>query len=394
MFHKRNIIIFFTAFLLSACAVSSNFQQEMIGLTPGSNAFELNFAWYSNDGSQTLVHIFDESNEIVIKENGFSGNASKGKFFHKAVVKGLKPNTQYKYSVSGDGTNWSDKYDYKTPKPGTFRFAAVGDPQLINDLGFEGSTAEGWKKTVTRIAAHNVNFIAGAGDQVDNGGDESEYAIFFAPPQLRNIPYAPVMGNHDVNDLFTYHFNLPNSSGGSLEEQGNYWYLYNNVLFVVLNTSPWPGSKQAAESFIRRFDAVFNAAKSENVGKYNWIIVQHHRSTRSAARHSVEDESIKHYKEAGFEDLMAKHDVSLVLAGHDHVYARSNPINGVIYITLNSSSGTKYYDTVESVDGDIKVHFQNNKPGYAIFDVKGDAITAEVYEAEGDTVVDGFSILP
>jgi len=393
MFHRKNIIIFIAAFLLGACFESSNFQAEMIGLTPGSNTSELNFAWYSNEGSQAFVRIFDEDSKIVATEKGVSGLASKGKFFHKAEVKGLKPNTAYKYSVSGDSISWGDKYNYRTPRPDAFRFAAVGDPQLSNNfLSADKSHIEGWKNTVAEIAACNVDFIAGVGDQVDSGNDENEYANFFAPSELRSIPFAPAMGNHDVSDLFSYHFNLPNSSSGSLEEQGNYWYLYNNVLFVALNTAPWQTSKETAESYIRRFDSTFNAAKSANAGKYKWIIVQHHKSTRSVAMHSISDD-MRFYKEAGFEDLMAKHGVNLVLAGHDHVYARSNPINGVIYITLNTSSGIKYYDPVDSIEtSSIALYFQNKKPQYAILDVDGNAITAEVYETESDAVVDRFVV--
>lgn len=365
--------------MLGACSSSPNFQLENISLTPGSNTSELNFAWYSNENAEAFVGIFDESGKIIATEKGISGTASNGKLFHKAVAKGLKPNTKYKYSISGDGVNWGKKHDYKTPKPDAFRFAAVGDPQLRNDL--DESTAESWKRTVARIAAHSVDFIAGMGDQVDSGGDENEYASFFAPPELRNIPYAPAMGNHDVNSLFAYHFNLPNSSDGSLDEQANYWYLYNNVLFVVLNT--------AIKPYIQRYDSTLSAAKNANAGKYKWIIVQHHKSTRSVAMHSA-GEDIKTYKEAGFEDLMASHGVSLVLAGHDHVYARSNPINGVIYITLSSASGAKYYEPIEPVGSEINIYFQNHKPEYAIFDVDGDKIIAEVYEADGDLVVDGF----
>lgn len=111
---------------------------------------------------------------------------------------------------------------------------------------------------------------------------------------MTSIPYAPAVGNHDRHYMFADHFNLPNqmesltevkttfrgqNSGTSqshgnyiqateneiknnaasngvtpnsdgqydfserrdMETQGNYYYLYNNVLFVTLNTSAYPG---------------------------------------------------------------------------------------------------------------------------------------------------------
>jgi predicted phosphodiesterase len=398
MLKKSRLLFYAFAIFAMACSDTYESKPEMLGITPGSDISELNFAWYSDEGGKAFVSVFNESGEVVATGKGISGAASKGKFFHKASVNGLSPNTKYKYFISNDSANWSDGYGYKTPKTDAFKFAAIGDPQIGGDLStdLDDDGIEEWRKTVAKIAAHNADFIASAGDHVDNGEDETEYASFFAPPELRNIPFAPALGNHDMNNdskLFIYHFNLPNSPGGSLKEYANYWYLYNNVLFVALNTAPWPNSREEAESSVQRFDAALSAAKKANAGKYDWIIVKHHRSTRSVARHSAGDD-IKRYKEAGFEDLMEKHGVDIVLAGHDHVYARSRPINGVIYITLNSSSGSKYYDPIIDSAGlaenQIEKHFQNRKPSYAIFSVIGKTISAEFYDIYSDASADRF----
>jgi hypothetical protein len=227
-----------------------------------------------------------------------------------------------------------------------------------------------------KIMAKGVSFIASGGDQVDkSAGDEVEYTNFFAPPGLRNLPFAPVSGNHDNHLNFNYHYNLPNAQNFPNEtvatETGrNYFYLYNNILFVVLNTAPYPTSTVEAQPGVERFNQTLTAAKAAYAGKYDWLIVQHHKSTASVADH-LADRDIQYYVEAGFEKVMSDHKVDFVLAGHDHVYARSYPLEGKdggkvsvpdktanvggkapntytnpgkpIYLTFTTGSGLKYY---------------------------------------------------
>ncbi len=401
------------------------FEPEMLGLVPGATIAELRFTWYSDEGSannKTFVQIFDANGSLVKEAEGISGKASTGKLYHKAAITDLTPNTQYKYSVSNNGTDWSNKYNYKTPKSAAFKFAATGDQHQISAprvITIEGSSytitdnaIEMWGQTLGKIATHNVDFIAGVGDQVDSAKVEKGYTNFFAPPQMKNIPYAAAMGNHDIDSIFFCHFNLPNHtarnalfdfSGGKTVINGNYWYLYNNVLFVVLNTAFfYPNDLPGAQSSIERFDAVFTSAKAANIGKYDWIIVQHHESTRSVGSHA-EDKEVLLNKEAGFETLMDKHGADIVLAGHDHVYVRTKPMKGgkaatdgkgAIYITLTAAASPKFYPIVTKLDDKsiMEKTLQNNRRGFAIFDVNGTSISFKAYDAERDVIVDSLSL--
>jgi hypothetical protein len=149
---------------------------------------------------------------------------------------------------------------------------------------------------------------------------------------------------------------------------GNYYYLYNNILFVGLNTSE--GNQNSTNlnvtPHITRFRATLTAATTTHAGKYDWLIVHHHKSTASVAQHLV-DADIENYVKGGFETLMSEFRVDFVLAGHDHVYARSYPLKGMdngkvsipdktktgndltgvtdpIYLTFTTGSGLKYYE--------------------------------------------------
>jgi len=135
--------------------------------------------------------------------------------------------------------------------------------------------------------------------------------------------------------------------------------------------------------YIDRFDKTISNAKEANKGKFTWLFVQHHKSTASVADH-LADLDIQYYVEAGFEELMTKHGVDFVLAGHDHVYSRSFPLigkkngtpsvpdrsqggsviikpNGTIYVTVTTGSGLKYYD-LYNASGNLYVKNNENYP--------------------------------
>ena len=410
------------------------FEPEMLTLAPGATIAELRLAWYSDSAAtnnKSCVRVYNASGTVVAeKDTTMSRNgATAGKRYHKIAVTGLAPNTQYKYSVSNNGTDWSNRYDYKTPKADAFKFATTGDQHQIGAprvIQIEGSNftitdnaIEVWGQTLAKIDARGVDFIAGVGDQVDSStynslSGERGYANFFAPPQMKRIPYAAAMGNHDIDSAFFLHFNLPNYTGGNAPWtydiqarktviNGNYWYLYNNVLFVVLNTSMfYPSDLAGAQSSVERFDVAFTSAKTAYAGKYDWIIVQHHESTRSVGSHA-EDKEVLLNKEAGFEALMDKHGVDIVVAGHDHVYVRTKPMKGgmaatdgkgTIYITLTAAASPKFYPIVTRlVDNSImEKTLQNNQRGYAIFDVNGKSISFNAYRADTDVSVDSFTL--
>ncbi|MCL1872991.1 MAG: S-layer homology domain-containing protein [Clostridiales bacterium] len=401
-------------------------QADTLTLTPGADTGKINFTWYADTaaGDKSVVKIGPAATfpEGAVEVSGTSGAASSGKLWHKISVSSLTANTSYKYCVSNDGSLFGEVYSYKTPKAESFKFAVTGDPQLTTGLQDstssrkDESTAKGWQDTVAAIAARGVDFIAGVGDQVDltNNGSEAEYTNFFAPDALRSLPFSPAVGNHDRHYLFNYHYNLPNeqsftpvvNAGNASNEQyktmevaGNYYYLYNNALFVVLNDSGYPESKEVAAKYISLFDETLQAATTAHAGQYTWLFVQHHKSTASVADH-IADTDIQYYVEAGFEKLMDEYSVDFVLAGHDHVYARSYPMldgvldktgasgtvnatltkggdgastatnpNGTVYFTTTTGSGLKYYELFNNA-GNLYVKTNSAYP-YLVEDLFG-----------------------
>lgn len=310
----------------------------------------------------------------------------------------------------------------------------------------DGTNQTGWATMLDKLMQENVNLVVSAGDQVEDQswGKSSEYAAFFAPKEMSSILYAPAVGNHDRHYMFADHFNLPNemlvdgsegvlsqvkttfrgqNSGTSqshgnyiqatadeianqsesngvtpnaegqydfterreMETKGNYYYLYDNVLFVTLNTGAYPGGNDA-------------------------------------------------------EKVMDEFDVDFVLGGHDHVYSRSyvlkdgqrnserldtiNDPDGTIYLTENCCSDMQYYTPFEKLDKNNNADFpilangesgsasylegnlpvgnqewnQEYSPSYAIFDVTDQKISVNVYNLSGESdapdseLIDSFSV--
>jgi len=370
--------------------ISANVDVQTLGLTPGNDTTEVYLNWYSkgtDTGKVAKVRFIRgklTSGTELIEKDGSATAVGTAYTQHKAVVTGLKPGSSYQYAVSSDGNNWSIEYDFKVPAAGAFKFAVITDPQLTTSASSTNkgkvdpnsrypatsfTTTQSWTETIQKVADAGVSFIASCGDQVDGGSDELEYTNFFTPPGLRELPLSPVMGNHDPLNksvLFFNHFNIPNEQGSAADTSlgANYYYLYNNILFVVLNTSAYASSSNAA-SYISRFKTTIRNAKTAHAGKYDWLIVQHHKSTASVGTHCA-DTDLQSYVEAGFEKLMSDEKVDFIIAGHDHVYARSYPLQGMdggkvsvadktnntntfnnpgnpIYFTFNTASGLKYY---------------------------------------------------
>lgn len=440
-----------------------------------------------------------------IKDNKYTDT---GKLVCKTTINNLIPDTKYKYYISNDGgTTWSNEYTYTTPSNNEFTFGFTSDPQIketkeTNSNGWnpsDGTNQTGWATMMETLEKQGVDLIVSAGDQVEDQswGKSSEYEAFFAPQEMSSIPFAPTVGNHDRHYMFADHFNLPNqmrpltavkttfrgqNSGTSqshgnyiqatadeinkntpsngvtpnsegqydfverrdMETQGNYYYLYNNVLFVTLNTSAYPGGNDIenidnsdvpsaskdnseAEAMINNFSQTLKSATSEYKDQYQWIIVTHHKSTQTVAKHAA-DSDIENYVDAGFEKLMDEYKVDFVLGGHDHVYSRSyvlkdgqrnserldtiNDSQGTVYITGNCSSDMQYYTPFEKLDKNNNADYpvlangkvgsaaylegdslpignqewnQEDSPSYALFNVENNKISVKVYNLDGDS---------
>jgi len=380
-----------------------------LNLQPGADETEMNIAWYlSGSHAETCYaqvapasamtdDLFPEADAAE-----FSGTAdwiTGGYRANKLTVTGLQANTEYVYRV-GNGENWSDTFRFTTRDSACYSVLFVADPQ-IGASGATVSDTRGWQETLTRAVTTfpDASFILSAGDHVQSLSDETEYEKFFSPAQLRSLPMASAVGNHDDGGNCAAHYFYPNEStlGGTVSGY-DYWFTYGNTLYMVLNSNNRDETEHG--EFMRQ--AVEAAG-----GDIRWKIVMFHHSIYCSASHSLENSTVtlrdKLYP------LMDEYGVDVVLMGHDHCYTRTyqmlgnvaqnglesvavNP-SGTLYITGSSASGSMYYVLKDADSAYRAVRWPENAALYSCITISDASFSIATYETSTNALIDQYTIL-
>ncbi|WP_198525787.1 purple acid phosphatase family protein, partial [Corynebacterium otitidis] len=375
-------------------------------LTIGADSTSRNLAWYSSRNDVHFVQVVKEgeefTNETPAIEAWRPGKTTSLEYNQFATLSGLEPNTTYSYRVGSAKTGWTQPLSFTTGAgTGDFEFLLFGDPQ-VGASGNLAADEAGWVDTVDLATQSHpgAEMLFSVGDQVEVSFNERHYDAFLAPRQLREMPLVTVNGNHDVGSkAYEQHFNLPNvneSAGRAAlptSSGGDYWFIYNDVLFVVLNSNN--PDVNAHEQFVR--DVV--AAHGDEA---TWKVMSFHHSIFSVAKH-YKDLNVRRMRES-FPPLISELGFDVVLQGHDHSYTRSYLLdeNGrpaqeleesgqdlveagdgeVLYLTANSASGSKFYD-VKAPDAEyVSVINQEKIRNYTKVDVTADTLTFDTYRSE------------
>jgi hypothetical protein len=356
--------------------------QSAVILGVGANETQRMVSWYTSADTAQSIEVAPTSavvagafpsDAVTFAASGGANIATSGGFNRHATITGLKENTAYSYHV-GSAEGWSATYSFKTQSfEGDYDFLFYGDPQ-IGSSGDVAKDQAGWQDTVDVSLAANPNaeLLVSGGDQVETANTEAQWNAFLAPDKLRSYPWAATIGNHDVGGkAYEQHLATPNTdrsaafyasgSPNTTTSGGDYWYIYKDVLFIDLNSNSYAtaqggGGDAAHLSYVTD---VINQHGAE--AKYK-VLVYHH-SIYSAADHAKDADN--KVRRVDFPTTFSNLGVDLVLQGHDHSYTRSyaikngskaNPAEqpgdadvfpgpgGVLYVTANSASGSKYYD--------------------------------------------------
>lgn len=233
------------------------------------------------------------------------------------------------------------------PESENFTFIFTSDAQI----GASETQADGrnWRELITKAVRYtpDARFIVHAGDQAENG-TKAQYDEFFSPTEFQALPIAAVAGNHDSEDMnFQAHLSLPNK-GSKLS--GNYYFVYGKVIFLCLDSN---------NTVVEEHESFISSALADNPDA-NWRIAVFHHSIYSEGSHSDSNKILK--LRENLVPIMDQFNIDLALMGHDHTYSRTHPLkngrlaegtfkkdgenmcyDGTVYLTSNSSSGSKYY---------------------------------------------------
>ena len=141
----------------------------------------------------------------------------------------------------------------------------------------------------------------------------------------------------------------------------------------------------------------------------DWKAVVFHHSIFSVANHAY-DTDILQRREA-LVPVFKELDVDVVLMGHDHVYVRSDMMDGmtpevtervessvtnpdgILYVTVNSASGSKFYNIKNEEFAYAAVKSQEKVPNISNVEVTEDSFKITTYRVSDMSVVDSFTIL-
>ena len=417
-------------------------------LTIGKDQSERNFTWYSKSKEQgyleiveandqkdfsnatkikavtsdknTTFDINDKSNAKVKIEKDKKDQALKDLYELKDMsnsqvnIKNLKPNTKYMYRVYNGNGKKSQVFEFTTQPKGGFTFVLAGDPQI--GAGKFYADRDKWEKALGTIKKQvpQMSFLYSLGDQVNEytSKSELEYSGYIERENAKGITFATLIGNHDSQaNSYSQHFALPNlQAEGKTEAGSNYYFVYNNTLFIQLNSNNMNTAEHKAT-----IEKAIEMTKNQNI---KWKVVGFHHAIYSAATHANDDDIIK--RRAEYPALMKQYGIDLIVSGHDHVYTRSRMMNGGVaiesernftdkskeegkvpskyvnpkgqlYLTANSASGSKHYDLVEFKDY-MAVRDQHYKPNFTEVKVTDKSIIATTYETDSLKVVDQVEI--
>ena len=417
-------------------------------LTIGKDQSERNFTWYSKSKEQgyleiveandqkdfsnatkikavtsdknTTFDINDKSNAKVKIEKDMKDQALKDLYELKDMsnsqvnIKNLKPNTKYMYRVYNGNGKKSEIFEFTTQPKGGFTFVLAGDPQI--GAGKFYADRDKWEKALGTIKKQvpQMSFLYSLGDQVNEytSKSELEYSGYIERENAKGITFATLIGNHDSQaNSYSQHFALPNlQAEGKTEAGSNYYFVYNNTLFIQLNSNNMNTAEHKA--------TIEKAIEMTKNQKIKWKVVGFHHAIYSAATHANDDDIIK--RRAEYPALMKQYGIDLIVSGHDHVYTRSRMMNGGVaiesernftdkskeegkvpskyvnpkgqlYLTANSASGSKHYDLVEFKDY-MAVRDQHYKPNFTEVKVTDKSIVATTYETDSLKVVDQVEI--
>ncbi|ORX59197.1 Metallo-dependent phosphatase [Piromyces finnis] len=429
---------------------------ERLSVFVGEDETMLNFGWYSTTKNEvpTICWGTDENLNDCKEFIGTSEKHYKVSgiqyYSNKVSVTGLERNSVYYYKRKLNG-QWEKPIQFKTYNPDNFKFIFVGDPQIGGShdrysisnlyervLTVDEGTANdafNWNRTIT----HSFDFVKepslllSAGDQADEENnsfysdqehynEETQYSALLLPKQIQTIPMAAAIGNHDRNtENFRHHFNVPNpyKNPSYLMDDGwiegyNYYFKYNNVLIVVLNTN----HEECVD-----FESVITNAVEKYPDTLWRIALFHHDIYGNGVTHSLED-GMKNVLRPCLTKLLSNFKFDLAISGHDHVYTASKFITydanannsgkyvtsdiqtnetfkdpkGTFFITANCSSGSKLYSFVEDTPDFVHEDIQSFTSTFGTLDFTKEygkaTLKIVTYDVESpDTIIDGPYII-
>jgi predicted phosphodiesterase len=241
----------------------------------------------------------------------------------------------------------------------SFRFAAFGDTRTHHDVH---------RAVIEALAREHVDFVLHTGDMVERGGVDAQWDTFFQieRPLLANAPIVPAIGNHDLGraDYYRRYFALRRWTGG----RRYYTFDRGNLRVVVIDIDLECRAGCTQYAYAER-------ALEEGASRGMLMVILTHHPPYSSGSHGSD---LAMRRSIG--DLARTWGVELVIAGHDHDYERTRPIDGVTYVVSGSAGAP-----IRPVRPSWFTASARTEPHYVLVDVEADRLTVRAINLRGET---------
>ena len=337
------------------------------------------------DAYDSGEYTFTKVNGTSKAYDGFEENQAT--LINSATLTGLTPGTTYCYRV-GDGIDghWSVVQRFTTAvEEADTSFFVIGDTQLLGNVEADAEAIALLHQLAENVNSNDVDFGLQTGDFIDDAGSLeawNEILGIFAE-DYAGLPMVQVMGNHE------YYGNTSGSFGKAIFQIPNEKYYsveYGNVYIAVINCNA--NVEEAANWLIedaKNSDCEWKVATVHQPPYYT------NPKGSSAAYNEFLPAAID---EAG---------IDVVFSGHDHSYARTEPMTGgevdteegAVYF-ICGDLGEKSRSTEYAPDNNPDFHFakisQEYDAIYLVVNTNGRSMTVTAHDADG-TVIDSYTMV-
>lgn len=357
-----------------------------ISLTPGSDEGQLNFAWYSKQGttadtgdktqkeiSLQMESIVKEASpelagntvpKLIIGEGrsmrgakvyaaeqmevaGETDTAGNTYYSNKVTATGLTAGKTYFYSYETENGIYTEPAEYTAKAADRFSFVFVGDPQIGSSNELKGTDTEefynaqseavcsdsfNWEMTLNAAMDKSGNqaaFVVSAGDQIQTTKSKAPNKN----PANSEIEYAGYLSPEVLKSL-----PVATTVGNHDADNANYTYHFNTPNASALGSNGIVGGDywftygsvlflmlNTQDTNVAEHKSFIEQAVAANTD-CKWRVVTLHQDIYGSAEHSNEPEitNLRYELTPYFE----ANDVDVVLTGHDHAYSRSKVLLG------------------------------------------------------------------
>jgi hypothetical protein len=366
--------IFCLFFLMFLVAVNNLVAQVKPYLSSPSDT-SIWVSWRTDTEKETKVEFGFSPDQLVNSAAGECDSFEVNYLWHTVNLTGLTPDTRYYYrTVSGDEVSEIHRFRTQPPegtKTGHYRFAIIGDHQVIGDDRYERIVKACKKKVIEKYAASpsdtliedHLRMLVCDGDQVNVGTLEHYKKMHFGQsyPLMSNIPVMTVVGNHEYSsdpNLANYfaHYVYDNISfKGITGYRGEEYYAFQvaNILFVMINSNLRDDPQQ-----LSWIEQIVSAAGDDSSVEWLFAVCHHPYYSEQMPQDAMSSVRDNYCPRLAQTEKYAMH-----ITGHSHIYARGAMRDFPCHLIINGgacadqywgqTSYTDYQDVQKTIERQI-----------------------------------------